>query len=70
MENLFEVCTFDSLEDAAQCIEGGLSYLQAEELAVRLFSSGQYFGVEIISLDPEDLEPIVWVRSGSEEFYK
>jgi hypothetical protein len=60
----FEVATFDSFDDSnAAVVEGGLSFEKAEKMANELWSSGKYYGVEIISSDPDNLEPIVWIRS-------
>ena len=62
-EVLYEVCTFDSTDKPAICVEGDLTYQRALDLAKELFDTGKYFGVEVISLDPEELLPICWVKT-------
>jgi len=62
--NEYEVATFDSLGDSnATVVEGGLSYETAEKMAKELWTSGKYYGVEIIDSNPDNMEPIVWVKS-------
>lgn len=60
----FEVATFDSEDDSKiDVVEGGLTYKAAEEMAKKLWESGEYFGVEVIDQDPNNMEPIVWIES-------
>lgn len=62
----FEVATFDSDTSGAIVIEGDLSWDKSLEMATELWLSGNYYGVEIVSLDHESLDPIKWIRTKSE----
>jgi|LauGreDrversion4_2_1035121.scaffolds.fasta_scaffold40431_8 hypothetical protein len=60
---LFEVSTFDEADEESYVIEGDLVFDEAKKMAEDLWSTGNEYGVQIISLDPENMEPIVWIKS-------
>ena len=60
----FEVATFEDFDDSdATVIQGGLSFEDAKKLANEIWKSGEHYGVEIIDCDPDNMEPIVWIKS-------
>lgn len=62
--NRFEVVVFDSEDDSrAETMASDLSWPEALELAELTFASGKCYGVEIIDLDPDNMEPIVWIKT-------
>ena len=64
---LFDVAVFDSLDDSnAEVLHGSLTWDEALALANSLWESKEYFGVEIIHTDDDNMEPIVWIRSKGE----
>lgn len=63
-EDSFDVVTFDQFDDShTVCVEGALPWNKALKLAEELFSTGKYYGVEIIVCDPNNMEPIVWIKT-------
>lgn len=58
----FEVCTFDSNDATAECVEGGLTFEAAVLMAQRMWNKGKYFGVEVISQSSDTLTPIKWIN--------
>jgi hypothetical protein len=59
----FSVATFESDEMDAEVVEGGLSWEKAKKMAEKLWKSNEYYGVEIIDDDPNNMESIVWIKS-------
>jgi hypothetical protein len=62
----WEVATFDSDTSGAIVYEGGLSWEDAVEKAEEMWNSGKYYGVEVVSCDPDELDPIQWIRTKSQ----
>lgn len=61
---LFDVAVFDSVDDSkVDIINGSLSWDESFDLANTLFNSDKYYGVEIIDCDPDNMEPIVWIKT-------
>ena len=59
----FSVAVFESEDDSnAEIIEGGLPWEDALDLASEIHKAGNHYGVEIIDDDPNNTEPIVWLR--------
>ncbi len=59
----FSVAVFESEDDSnAEIIEGGLPWDDAMDLAFEIHQSGLHYGVEIIDDNPDNMEPIVWLR--------
>jgi hypothetical protein len=57
------VAVFESEDDSnAEIIEGGLPWEDALDLASEIHKAGNHYGVEIIDDDPNNTEPIVWLR--------
>ncbi len=68
--NRFEVATFDDMNDSnTQVVEGGLSFAKAKKLAKKMWASGEYFGVEVLDSDPDNMESIVWIMSKGEDYH-
>ena len=63
-DEVFDVVTFDQFDDSyTHCVEGGIPWDKAVALAESLFATGKYYGVEIITCDPDNMEPIVWIKT-------
>jgi hypothetical protein len=63
----FSVAVFESEDDSnAEVIEGGLPWEDALDLATELHQSGLHYGVEIIDDDPDNMEPIVWIKTSED----
>jgi len=60
----FSVAVFESEDDSnAEIIEGGLPWEDALDLASGIHKAGNHYGVEIIDDDPNNTEPIVWIKT-------
>jgi hypothetical protein len=60
----FSVAVFESEDDSnAEIIEGGLPWEDALDLASEIHKAGNHYGVEIIDDDPNNMEPIVWIKT-------
>ena len=60
----FSVAVFESKDDSnVQVIEGGLPWDRALALANELLDSGKHYGVEIIDDDPNNTDPITWIKT-------
>ena len=60
----FSVATFELEDDSnAEILEGGLSWEEAVELAEDIFKTGDHYGVEIIDDDPNNTDPIAWIKT-------
>ena len=62
----FEIATFESDTDTAIVLEGGLSFKDAVSKAEALWQTGEHYGVEVVSQDPNSIEPIQWIKTKSE----
>ena len=63
-DKVFDVAVFDSEDDSkTEVIKGSISWGEAFDLANLLFSSGKHYGVEIIDCAPDNMEPIVWIKT-------
>ena len=64
MENtLFQVATFNADESKEEVLQGGLSFNEAKVIALKLWESNKFHGVEILDEDIDNMEPIVWIKS-------
>ena len=68
-QELFEVSTFEDDDAEAIVVEGNLEFEEAMKMAEDLWATGKEYGVQIISLDPDNMEPIVWIKSKYAEKY-
>ena len=67
----FSVAVFESEDDSnAEVIEGGLLWEDALDLAAEIHQSGNHYGVEIIDDDPNNMEPIVWIKTSGDSTEK
>jgi len=63
----FSVAVFESEDDSnAEVIEGGLQWEDALDLASEIHKAGNHYGVEIIDDDPDNMEPIVWIKTSGD----
>lgn len=63
-EDLFDVVTFSSFDDSkVDVLRGALPFERAVTLAGILWDTGEFFGVQVIDRNPDNMEPIVWVKS-------
>lgn len=60
----FSVATFKMEGDSnAEILEGGLPWREAIELAEDIFKTGDHYGVEIIDDDPNNTDPLAWIKT-------
>lgn len=58
----YEICVFDAMDSEADCIDGTFTDFESARIeATKLFESGEYFGVEVISLNQFDDDPIKYI---------
>lgn len=62
-QDLFELGIFDEPGGELTVIDGTLTWESAISQAETMFKTGKYFGIEIISADSNDMEPIKWSKS-------
>ncbi len=66
MENtpkLYEICIFESMAAAAECLESDMQLEEAIRKVSDMIEENKYYGIEILSLDPDEPEPIVFVHT-------
>lgn len=62
-QETYSVATFKSLDSESIVVEGNLTYEQAQTLLSSLLNDN--YGVEIISEDEDNMEPIVLIKTNS-----
>lgn len=63
-EELFDVVTFSSFDDSkVDLVRSTLPFERAVTLAGILWDTGEFFGVQVIDRNIDNMEPIVWVQS-------
>lgn len=63
---IFEVATFESDTSGAEVVEGGLTFSVAVKKAEEMWNSGKHYGVEVVSQNPDALDPIRWIKTKSD----
>jgi hypothetical protein len=57
----YDISIYDNVNEQAYGIESADTKEQAVEIATKLWFTGKYYGIMVISNDERDTDPIKWI---------